>query len=285
MRHDLVRHCRATYQRNPNLLGSLRDLLARTLGAEIAIRRAHWEVTGPSFQGLHLLFDDAYKAAAAWSDLVAERIRQLGGSVEGVDPASEPAIVHTPDAPGRMQATRVEQALASVIAAADAAVVPAEDDRDQATIDVLAEILRAADKLRWFVRSHLEPTGLRFNGRTRVWRNPNSVALDDEQCSGCGVIIPAGYDAWLSDRFGGWFCSKACERSLWAPFYVEKRRTPAIPLEIPTFDVDLDEGVANPFVPSVAWTHRRIGACPSCGAGLKQGRSSCWRCGTGVSWR
>ncbi len=43
---------------------------------------------------------------------------------------------------------------------------------------------------------------------------------------------------------------------------------------------------SNPhFVPSVAWTHKRVASCPNCGVGTKEGRAKCWNCGHALEWQ
>lgn len=163
-------YCRATRwnpaeDRMPEtpLVGELRRTLGALLTLELVTRRAHWSVTGPSFQGLHELFDDVYKETAGWVDLVAERVRQLGESIEGIVPQQGPPPGPATGGPGRAQASRVAAALEDAIALASRAAVLAEQLHDQASVDVLAEVIRGAEKRLWFVRSHLEPAGLRFN--------------------------------------------------------------------------------------------------------------------------
>src|ERR1700734_3826902 len=61
------------------LQGRLVDSIDLTLQA----KQAHWNVKGPSFIALHELFDKVAEAAEGYSDLIAERIVQLGGIAEG----------------------------------------------------------------------------------------------------------------------------------------------------------------------------------------------------------
>ncbi|MFC3106673.1 DNA starvation/stationary phase protection protein Dps [Undibacterium arcticum] len=63
------------------------DLLGKGLITAIDVQRhakqAHWNVHGPNFIGLHLLFDEVHGAALAWADLCAERLVALGGTADG----------------------------------------------------------------------------------------------------------------------------------------------------------------------------------------------------------
>lgn len=57
----------------------LRDTLATLMVASVHTRQAHWSTTGPNFSGLHALYGSQYDQIDQEIDLVAERIRALGG--------------------------------------------------------------------------------------------------------------------------------------------------------------------------------------------------------------
>src|ERR1700676_2070989 len=57
--------------------------LASAVDLQIQMKQAHWNVKGPSFIGLHELFDKVAEAVEDYVDLIAERIVQLGGIAEG----------------------------------------------------------------------------------------------------------------------------------------------------------------------------------------------------------
>ena len=63
------------------------DLLSQSLVTAIDVQRqakqAHWNVKGPNFIALHLLFDEVHTAAIEWADLSAERLVALGGTADG----------------------------------------------------------------------------------------------------------------------------------------------------------------------------------------------------------
>src|SRR5262249_4196997 len=56
---------------------------ADCIALQLQSKQAHWNVKGPAFIALHKLFDDVNAAVAEYSDLIAERIVQLGGVAEG----------------------------------------------------------------------------------------------------------------------------------------------------------------------------------------------------------
>lgn len=57
--------------------------LADAVDLQSQIKQAHWNVKGPSFIGLHKLFDEVDESVESYVDLIAERIVQLGGIAEG----------------------------------------------------------------------------------------------------------------------------------------------------------------------------------------------------------
>ncbi len=57
--------------------------LASAVDLQMQMKQAHWNVKGPSFIGLHELFDKVAEAVEGYVDEIAERIVQLGGVAEG----------------------------------------------------------------------------------------------------------------------------------------------------------------------------------------------------------
>ena len=57
--------------------------LASAVDLQMQMKQAHWNVKGPSFIGLHELFDKVDEAVESYVDMIAERIVQLGGVAEG----------------------------------------------------------------------------------------------------------------------------------------------------------------------------------------------------------
>src|SRR5271154_6362597 len=64
-----------------NLLMNQR--LAGAVDLQMQMKQAHWNVKGPSFIGLHELFDKVGEAVESYADMIAERIVQLGSIAEG----------------------------------------------------------------------------------------------------------------------------------------------------------------------------------------------------------
>src|SRR5712691_4406853 len=65
------------------LINLLNERLADAIDLQAQSKQAHWNVKGPTFIALHKLFDEINADVAAYVDLIAERIVQLGGIAEG----------------------------------------------------------------------------------------------------------------------------------------------------------------------------------------------------------
>ncbi len=141
------------------LAEQLSKLLADTYTLYLKTHNFHWNVTGPMFQTLHLLFEQHYTEMALAVDLVAERIRALGYPA----PGSYKQFVElssVEDAIGVPKATDMIRQLVSgheaVIRTARDLVTAAESAADQATADVGTQRLQIHEKTAWMLRSLLE---------------------------------------------------------------------------------------------------------------------------------
>ena len=70
-------------QRRSEVNALLNQRLASAVDLQMQMKQAHWNVKGPSFIGLHELFDKVDEAVESYVDMIAERIVQLGGIAEG----------------------------------------------------------------------------------------------------------------------------------------------------------------------------------------------------------
>jgi starvation-inducible DNA-binding protein len=131
-------------------------------GTDLALqaKQAHWNVKGPHFFTLHELFDKVYEEAVDWNDLVAERATQLGGLAEGTLQA---AVENTRLSPygleivnGRDHLEALSDALAAYGKSVRQAIDGAAAAGDADTADLFTEISRGADKMLWFLESHLQ---------------------------------------------------------------------------------------------------------------------------------
>ena len=137
----------------------LSRLLADTYAVYLQTHNYHWNVTGPMFQTLHLMFEQQYNELALAVDLIAERIRALGERAPGTyrEFAELSSIEEDTDRPDATEMIRrlvkgqeaVARTARSVHATADAA-------NDQPTADLLTQRLQVHEKTAWMLRSLLE---------------------------------------------------------------------------------------------------------------------------------
>lgn len=141
------------------IVRGLSALLADSYTLYLMTHNFHWNVTGPQFNSLHMMFMQQYTEQWTALDLIAERIRALGypapgtykefvklASIEEVNgvPKADDMVRHLVTA---QEATaRTARKLFAVVAAAD----------DQPTADLLTQRLEVHEKTAWMLRSLLE---------------------------------------------------------------------------------------------------------------------------------
>lgn len=136
----------------------LSRLLADTYTLYLKTHNFHWNVTGPMFNTLHLMFEGQYNELALAVDAIAERIRALGVHAPGSykDFAKLSSIPEADGVPAAEEMIRqlvqgqeaVARTARDVFAAADAA-------NDQPTADLLTQRLQTHEKTAWMLRSML----------------------------------------------------------------------------------------------------------------------------------
>jgi len=137
----------------------LSRLLADEYTLYLKTHNFHWNVTGPMFNTLHLMFETHYTEAALAVDLVAERIRALGFPAPGTyqQYAALSSIKETEGVPAAMDMVRLlvegheacVKTARSVFPLADAA-------HDEPTADLLTQRMQLHEKTAWMLRSLLE---------------------------------------------------------------------------------------------------------------------------------
>jgi starvation-inducible DNA-binding protein len=134
--------------------------LADCKDLQTQVKQAHWNVKGPDFISLHLLFDKINDAVEEYVDEIAERAVQLGGVAEGtarmVAKRSSLPEYHAKTADGRSHVEALSTALAAFGKAARKGIDQADELGDQATADLFTEVSRGIDKWLWFVEAHLQ---------------------------------------------------------------------------------------------------------------------------------
>jgi starvation-inducible DNA-binding protein len=149
-------------ERRTQLNELLNQRLASAVDLQLQMKQAHWNVKGPSFIGLHELFDKVAEAVEDYVDMIAERIVQLGGIAEGTVrmTASRTRLVeYSPDiSDGMAHVEGVARALSTFGQEARNTINEADELDDADTADLFTEISRGIDKWLWFVEAHSQAT-------------------------------------------------------------------------------------------------------------------------------
>ena len=138
----------------------LNPLLADTASMRDLYKKSHWQVSGPTFYQLHLLFDKHFGEQVELVDLLAERIQILGGvSVAMAHDVAEMTRLGRPPK-GReevpVQISRLLQAHALIIKDTRNLAKRATELGDDGTNDLLvSDVLRANEMQVWFLSEHL----------------------------------------------------------------------------------------------------------------------------------
>ena len=137
----------------------LSRMLADTYTLYLKTHNFHWNVTGPMFQTLHLMFMAQYNESWMAVDLVAERIRALGFPAPG-SYAQFAALTSLKDSEGVPKAKDMIRQLVegqeAVVRTAREVLSIAEKAGDQPTVDLLSARMEVHEKNAWMLRSLLE---------------------------------------------------------------------------------------------------------------------------------
>jgi len=140
------------------IVEGLSRLLADTYTLYLKTHNYHWNVTGPMFQTLHLMFETQYNELALAVDLVAERIRALGFPAPG-SYAQFSSLSAVKEASGVPKAQDMIKDLVegqeTVVRTARSAFPVAEKAGDEATADLLTQRIQIHEKTAWMLRSLL----------------------------------------------------------------------------------------------------------------------------------
>lgn len=137
----------------------LSRLLADTYTLYLKTHNFHWNVTGPMFQTLHLMFEQHYNELALAVDLIAERIRALGHPAPG-SYAAYAQLTKIVEAKGTPTAEEMIRQLLdgheTVCRTARELFPMVEQAHDEPTTDLLTQRLHIHEKMAWMLRSLLE---------------------------------------------------------------------------------------------------------------------------------
>jgi starvation-inducible DNA-binding protein len=139
---------------------NLNQILADTMSLRDLYKKHHWQVAGPTFYQLHLLFDKHYKEQSALVDTIAERIHVLGGvsiaTAHDVAEASSLPRVPKGRESAPVQISRLLNAHEIVLREARSMAHLAAEKGDDGTNDVLvSDVVRTNELQAWFIGEHL----------------------------------------------------------------------------------------------------------------------------------
>ena len=141
------------------IAGQLSKVLADTYTLYLESHNFHWNVTGPMFQTLHLMFEQHYNELWMAVDLIAERIRALGFPAPGTyrEFAALSSIKEPDGVPAALDMVRrLVEGHETVARTAREAFKVAEAASDQPTCDLLTQRMQVHEKTAWMLRSLLE---------------------------------------------------------------------------------------------------------------------------------
>jgi starvation-inducible DNA-binding protein len=138
----------------------LNVLLANSLAMRDLYKKSHWQVSGPTFYQLHLLFDKHYEAQGDIADQIAERIQSLGGvTVAMGDHVAKLTQIASPPM-GReevpVQISRLLEGHRQIMLLCKEIADAADDADDDGTNDLaVSNVLRPNELQSWFIGQHL----------------------------------------------------------------------------------------------------------------------------------
>lgn len=141
------------------IASGLSRVLADSYTLYLKTHNFHWNVTGPMFQTLHLMFETQYNELALAVDLVAERIRALGFPAPGTyrQFSALSAIKEEDSVPKAQDMIRkLVEGHETVARTAREVFKSAEGASDQPTCDLLTQRMQVHEKTAWMLRSLLE---------------------------------------------------------------------------------------------------------------------------------
>ena len=138
----------------------LNQLLADTITLRDMYKKHHWQVVGPTFYQLHLLYDKHYEEQAVLVDAIAERIQILGGVAVAMahDVAELSSIPRVPrdreEAP--VQVSRLLDAHQRILKNCHDYAGKADEAGDDGTNDlIVSQLVRTNEMQVWFVSEHV----------------------------------------------------------------------------------------------------------------------------------
>ncbi|MEM1112547.1 MAG: Dps family protein [Pseudomonadota bacterium] len=134
----------------------LKHLLADSYTLYLQTHNFHWNVTGPQFRELHLMFEEHYNELAVAVDDVAERIRTLGVAAPGTYKAfAELSAIQEVDGvpEAKEMVSILTKAHEQVVKTCREVLVKAQDADDESTAALVSDRMRVHEKTAWMLRA------------------------------------------------------------------------------------------------------------------------------------
>jgi len=144
---------------------ALNYLLADTITLRDMYKKHHWQVSGPTFYALHLLFDKHAEEQSELVDEIAERVQTLGGvAVAMAFDVAEMTRLERPPRGREQPAVQLSRLLEAhehlILAARDAAREAATNGDDGTNDLIISDVVRTNEMQMWFVAEHLADVDL-----------------------------------------------------------------------------------------------------------------------------
>ena len=139
------------------IAGSLEQVLADTYALYGKTHTYHWNIEGPRFSQLHLLFEAQYNELWLALDAIAERIRSLGHFAPALGSLGEKSSIKADNgSPSEdLMIANLAAGNEAVVRSARTALKTAEEAGDQASADLMTQRVAIGEKAAWMLRAHM----------------------------------------------------------------------------------------------------------------------------------
>jgi starvation-inducible DNA-binding protein len=141
-----------------NVAEGLKKLLADSYTLYLQTHNFHWNVVGPQFRDLHLMFEEHYTELASAVDMIAERIRTLGVAAPGTYKAfaSLSSIEEVEGVPAAEKMLQLlNQGHEQVVRTSREVLTIAQEAGDESTASLVSDRMRVHEKTAWMLRAML----------------------------------------------------------------------------------------------------------------------------------
>lgn len=153
-------HARLAEPTRAKMIETLNQQLADSLDLYAQTKQAHWNVKGPNFYQLHLMFDEHAEHVEKFIDTIAERVTAIGGYATGTVrmSAENSRLPEFPtDITDGMDYVRATvERWGDYATSTRAAIDVADEFEDKDTADLFTDISRIVDMDLWFQEAHLQ---------------------------------------------------------------------------------------------------------------------------------